>query len=43
VILAPHLGWGIIPWMLIYMFGYFYIAGLNLIQHNSKSTATATA
>jgi hypothetical protein len=33
VILAPYLGWGIIPWMVIYMLGFFYIAGLNLIQH----------
>jgi len=32
-VLAPHEGWGIIPWMSIYMLGYFYIAGLNLIQH----------
>lgn len=45
VILAPHLGWGIIPWMLVYMLGYFYIAGLNLIQHNhnNKSAAAAAA
>lgn len=42
VILAPDLGWGIIPWMLIYMLGYFYIAGLNLIQHNhNHKPATA--
>lgn len=33
LILAPHDGWGIIPWMSIYMLGYFYVAGLNLIQH----------
>lgn len=40
VLLLPTLGWGIVPWMLIYMLGYFYIAGLNLIQHtNHKSTA----
>ncbi len=32
-ILAPQIGWGIAPWLLIYMVGYFYIAGLNLIQH----------
>jgi cellulose synthase/poly-beta-1,6-N-acetylglucosamine synthase-like glycosyltransferase len=41
IILAPHLGWGIVPWMLVYMLGYFYIAGLNLIQHTHKSTADA--
>lgn len=34
--LTPSIGWGIIPWMLIYMTGYFYIAGLNLIQHAPK-------
>jgi len=33
LILEPHVGWGIVPWMTIYMLGYFYIAGLNLIQH----------
>ena len=32
-VLTPDIGWGMVPWMLIYMFGYFYIAGLNLIQH----------
>jgi len=32
-VLAGTIGWGIIPWMLIYSAGYFYIAGLNLIQH----------
>ena len=30
---APILGWNIIPWMVIYVLGYFYIAGLNLVQH----------
>jgi cellulose synthase/poly-beta-1,6-N-acetylglucosamine synthase-like glycosyltransferase len=34
IILEPRLGWSITPWMMIYMLGYFYIAGLNLIQHN---------
>jgi hypothetical protein len=33
LVLEPHDGWGIIPWMSIYMLGYFYVAGLNLIQH----------
>ena len=37
VLLAPYVGWGIIPWMAIYMIGYFYIAGLNLIQHRFAS------
>jgi cellulose synthase/poly-beta-1,6-N-acetylglucosamine synthase-like glycosyltransferase len=43
VLLLPTLGWGIVPWMLIYMFGYFYIAGLNLIQHTNQKSATAFA
>ena len=33
IVLQPHIGWGIVPWMILYMVGYFYIAGLNLIQH----------
>jgi len=32
-ILAGSIGLGIIPWMMIYTAGYFYIAGLNFIQH----------
>ncbi len=31
--LAPYLGWSLLPWMMIYTAGYFYIAGLNLLQH----------
>ena len=38
IILSWYVGWGILPWMLIYTFGYFYIAGLNLKQHLPKST-----
>jgi hypothetical protein len=37
LILAPYIGWGIIPWMVIYMLGFFYIAGLNLIQHSAEA------
>ena len=33
IVLAGYVGWGIVPWMFIYMLGFFYIAGLNLIQH----------
>jgi cellulose synthase/poly-beta-1,6-N-acetylglucosamine synthase-like glycosyltransferase len=36
ILLYPIIGWGIIPWMSIYMIGYFYIAGLNLLQHSPK-------
>jgi cellulose synthase/poly-beta-1,6-N-acetylglucosamine synthase-like glycosyltransferase len=38
IVLAPYIGWGIIPWMVIYMLGYFYIAGLNLIQHSIEAS-----
>ena len=31
--LTPYVGWELLPWMLIYTLGYFYIAGLNLLQH----------
>jgi cellulose synthase/poly-beta-1,6-N-acetylglucosamine synthase-like glycosyltransferase len=33
IVLLPYLGWSILFWMVIYMLGFFYIAGLNLIQH----------
>jgi cellulose synthase/poly-beta-1,6-N-acetylglucosamine synthase-like glycosyltransferase len=33
IVLAGYVGWGIVPWMVIYTIGFFYIAGLNLIQH----------
>jgi cellulose synthase/poly-beta-1,6-N-acetylglucosamine synthase-like glycosyltransferase len=32
IVLTPLIGWGILPWMLIYMLGFFYIAGMNIIQ-----------
>jgi fatty acid desaturase len=37
IVLAPYIGWGVVPWMIIYMLGFFYIAGLNLIQHSAKA------
>ena len=39
IILMPFMGWGIMPWMIIYMLGFFYIAGLNLIQHSLKASS----
>jgi cellulose synthase/poly-beta-1,6-N-acetylglucosamine synthase-like glycosyltransferase len=33
IVLQPSMGWGVVLWMVLYMLGYFYIAGLNLIQH----------
>jgi cellulose synthase/poly-beta-1,6-N-acetylglucosamine synthase-like glycosyltransferase len=37
ILLFPYVGWGVVPWMTVYMFGYFYIAGLNLLQHLPRS------
>lgn len=38
IVLMPYLGWSILFWMVIYMLGFFYIAGLNLIQHAPSMT-----
>jgi cellulose synthase/poly-beta-1,6-N-acetylglucosamine synthase-like glycosyltransferase len=38
ILLVPVMGWSIVPWMAIYVLGYFYIAGLNLIQHAEKTS-----
>jgi hypothetical protein len=38
-VLAHYIGWGVVPWMIIYMLGFFYIAGLNLIQHAPPKTS----
>jgi cellulose synthase/poly-beta-1,6-N-acetylglucosamine synthase-like glycosyltransferase len=37
IILGPLMGWGIVPWMIIYMLGFFYIGGMSLAQ-NREST-----
>lgn len=37
IVLAPIIGWSILPWMFIYTFGFFYIAGMSLAQ-NREST-----
>ena len=37
IVLKPIIGWGIVPWMIIYMLGFFYVGGLSLIQ-NREST-----
>ena len=42
IVLQPQIGWGIVPWMIIYTLGYFYIAGLNLIQHAPVRSERAT-
>jgi cellulose synthase/poly-beta-1,6-N-acetylglucosamine synthase-like glycosyltransferase len=38
VVLMPYLGWSIVFWMTIYMLGFFYIAGLNLLQHKMETS-----
>jgi len=40
VVLSHYIGWGVVPWMVIYMLGFFYIAGLNLIQHAPKTSSS---
>ena len=42
VMLYPYVGWGIVPWMTIYVLGYFYIAGLNLVQHMPREQRRIT-
>lgn len=42
IVLMPYLGWSILFWMIIYMLGFFYIAGLNLIQHAPKVNRQVT-
>jgi cellulose synthase/poly-beta-1,6-N-acetylglucosamine synthase-like glycosyltransferase len=37
IVLVPYLGWSILFWMFIYMLGFFYIAGLNLLQHGLET------
>ena len=37
IVLAPIIGWGVVPWMIIYMLGFFYGAGLSLIQNRETS------
>jgi cellulose synthase/poly-beta-1,6-N-acetylglucosamine synthase-like glycosyltransferase len=37
IILARYIGWGIVPWMVIYTLGFLYVAGLNLIQHSVRA------
>jgi fatty acid desaturase len=37
VVLAPLIGWGIVPWMVIYALGFFYVAGLSLIQNRETT------
>lgn len=37
LILKPIVGWGIVPWMVFYMLGFFYVGGLSLIQRRENT------
>ena len=37
IVLTSYTGWSILFWMILYMLGFFYIAGLNLIQHRPQT------
>ena len=37
IVLASYTGLSILFWMILYMLGFFYIAGLNLIQHRAHA------
>ena len=37
IVLAPTIGWGIVPWMFIYMCGFFYIGGMSLAQNRETA------
>jgi cellulose synthase/poly-beta-1,6-N-acetylglucosamine synthase-like glycosyltransferase len=37
IILVPYVGLGIVPWGLIYAFGYFYIAGMSIFQNRQAN------
>jgi len=43
ILLERYIGWEITPWMMIYVLGYFYVAGLNLIQHRSTGISRSFA
>lgn len=39
LVLAPLVGWGIVPWMALYMAGFLYIGGLSIIEHRPHNSA----
>jgi cellulose synthase/poly-beta-1,6-N-acetylglucosamine synthase-like glycosyltransferase len=43
IVLSPSVGWQIVPWMLVYSVGYFYVAGMNLFQHTAPRRHAAVA
>ena len=40
VLLVPAVGWEIGPWMMVYVAGYLYIAGLGIIQSANSARGT---
>lgn len=42
IVLAPIIGWGIVPWMIVYMLGFFYIGGLSLVQSREATRKRVT-
>jgi cellulose synthase/poly-beta-1,6-N-acetylglucosamine synthase-like glycosyltransferase len=42
IVLAPLIGWGVVPWMIVYMLGFFYIGGLSLIQSRESTRKRIT-
>lgn len=43
VLLWPHHGWAIVPWVLIYAAGYFFVAGVSLAQSWQRRRAHTLA
>ncbi|HSJ88190.1 MAG TPA: cellulose synthase family protein [Anaerolineales bacterium] len=37
IVLEPIIGWGIVPWMIIYMLGFFYMGGMSLMQNRQTA------
>lgn len=42
IVLTPVLGWTILLWMVVYTLGFFYIAGMNLIQNRERYVSRPT-
>jgi cellulose synthase/poly-beta-1,6-N-acetylglucosamine synthase-like glycosyltransferase len=42
IILGLTMGWGIVPWMIIYMLGFFYIGGMSLAQSRESARKQPT-
>lgn len=40
ILLVPAVGWEIGPWMMVYVAGYLYIAGLGLVQSANSERGT---